>query len=133
MSAVEVVPKESVVDARGGLNKGSGTILPRRIVKYVSSAVDGIDVSSAATDPLAGVNGESAALPGEYASIRLRGRVIVTAGGSFSRGSKLTSDGSGRAIATTTSGHNVLGYAASDSTGADTLAVVELTPGASVP
>lgn len=67
-------------------------------------------LASAATDKLSGVlmnKPES----GETALVYSRGKAPVIAGGNIAIGDRLTSDGSGKAIATTTEDNIVLGEA----------------------
>jgi hypothetical protein len=84
-------------------------------------------VSTAATDKIIGVL-DNAPVSGDDAVVRLlssSGTGKVKTGGSGSAGDKLTSDGAGKAITTTTSTNRVFGLALTDFTSGD---VVEYLP-----
>lgn len=65
---------------------------------------------------------------GRPASIAVGGVVKVKAGGSISAGDRLTSNGSGKAIATTTTG-NVYGFIALENGASDDLVAALVCPG----
>ena len=69
-------------------------------------------LATAGADALLGVTelvGSDAS--GDRVDLVLAGAVKVTYGGKIAKGDRLTADGSGRAVATTTAGHKVLGLA----------------------
>lgn len=70
-------------------------------------------VATAATDKIIGVT-QGAAAAGETATIKLRsgsGTFKAKAGGTIAVGDRLTSNGSGQLIATTTAANEVVGFA----------------------
>lgn len=96
-----------------GGNKGyvaTAALADGVIVKISSGQVV---IATAATDKFIGVT-VGAIAAGETGTIRLRsaaGTMKVKAGGTIAVGDKLTSNGSGVAIATVTSGNEILGMA----------------------
>jgi hypothetical protein len=85
-------------------------------------------VATAATDKFIGVTMNKAAA-GETASIRLRssqGTIKVKAGGTIAVGDKLTTNGSGQAIATVTAGNEILGMALEAGASGDMVEVMQM-------
>lgn len=88
------------------------TAIPARtLVNY--GAADGTGVPAAdATKFLVGVSSEVDTAIGQRASVHMNGNIAdVIYGGTVARGDALTSDASGRAIATTTAGNRCVGFA----------------------
>lgn len=85
--------------------------VPRyRIVK--PGATGGCVLATAATDKLLGTNGsEMGSAIGEVADVGVGPVPVVVLGGTVAAGDHLTSDASGKAIATTTIGHSTIGRA----------------------
>lgn len=81
------------------------------IVKAASATT--VNLASAATDVLLGVlenapvSGDTAVVVGRHSNETCK----VIAGGSITLGAKITSDGNGKAVVTTTTGNQVLGIA----------------------
>lgn len=88
----------------------SAAISPFRIVKL--GAADGqVTSGAAATDLLIGVCNEVGPAINERCDVIHSGIAFVEAGAAVTRGSSITSDASGRGIATTTTGNRVIGLA----------------------
>ncbi len=130
MAAVVFVQKEltSVDSVRSVVNRDAIAITRRRIVALSSASTDAVVLATGPSAVLFGVS-ESTALVGEFFNSHLRGKRVVDCGGSFSRGAAITSDGSGRAVSTTTPGDRIIGYASSDGQGIGTTAEIELSWG----
>lgn len=82
------------------------------------TADDTVDLAAAATDIIVGVlyNKPKAPTNGKYDNAQVRlasaaGTTRVVAGGTINRGDFITSDANGKAVATTTTGDNVIGRA----------------------
>lgn len=95
----------------------SGAIASYRLVKF--GAADGsVAIASAATDLLIGGNGRIAAADGDRIDVVRDDFVEVQLGGTVMRGQKLTTDSSGRAIASApTTGSNVQVIGIAESSG----------------
>jgi len=106
--------------------KANGNITPSRIVKLVSGTDNGVTISAAATSvnigvaqkgtrraPGTGDDDGFAAIAGENVGVYSAGSgtAVVEAGGTVAVGDALTSDANGRAIATTTDGDFIIGWA----------------------
>ena len=87
-----------------------GTIAARRIVKY--GAADGIVVQSAgATDLHVGVSTDLGSASGERQDVFMIGNIVeVDFGGTITRGTAVTSDATGKAVAAVT-GNKAVGFA----------------------
>jgi hypothetical protein len=98
------------------------------IVKADVSNDQAIVLAAAATDPVVGilVNLPKAT---KAANVQWLGSCKVIAGGTVTRGDKVTSDSSGHAITTTSSGNTVVGIALSSAVSGDIFEIL-LTPGA---
>mgnify|MGYP000122456487 CR=1 FL=1 len=80
------------------------------IVKF--GATDGsVVTAAAATDKLIGTAGNVAPTTGERVDVARSGIDQVVLGGTVARGDALTSNASGAAIATTTAGNRIIGFA----------------------
>lgn len=96
-----------------GNSKGfisTGALAQGVIVKIASGEVV---AGAAATDALVGVTSDAVSA-GNTVSVKLRsgaGTAKVIAGGTIAVGDRVTSDGSGHAVATTTAGDEVVGIA----------------------
>lgn len=97
------------------------------LVKADVSNDESIVLAAAATDPIIGVlvNKPKA---GKAANVQWLGSCKVIAGGTITRGDKVTSDSSGHAITTTSSGNTVVGYALASAVAGDIVEIF-LTPG----
>jgi hypothetical protein len=85
-------------------------VTKHRIIKFGSDD-DSVVHGAAATDKLIGVSDFIDVDAGERVDVHLVGPVHVEYGGVVARGDLLTSDASGRAIATTTTDNRVVGVA----------------------
>lgn len=99
--------------SNAGISKGykATAALGEGIAVKISSGE--VVVATAATDKIIGVT-MSACAAGETVSVRLRsstGTMKVKAGGTIAIGDRLTSNGSGQLIATTTAANEVVGVA----------------------
>ena len=100
-----------------GLTKpytAGGTIAARRIVKFGSA--DGVVVqAAAATDLLIGVSTDLGSASGERQDVFMAGNIVeVDFGGTITRGSPVTADASGKAVAAapaTGANVNCIGFA----------------------
>jgi hypothetical protein len=71
-----------------------------------------IETATGPTDPLCGTTGKiGAEAAGDMVDRSLGGIAAVQLGGPVSAGDKLTSDANGKAVATTTAGHRIIGFA----------------------
>lgn len=104
------------------------TTLQFRIVKLMANKRE-VNVATAAADALLGVNQEKPSAVGRPTSVRLLGISKVVAGAAITIHSAITSDGFGRAIATTTAGNSVLGYALEAATAIGDIITVLILPG----
>lgn len=99
-----------------GLQKtliAGAAVTGRRIVKFGATALNAV-VGAAATDKLIGVSDTLGADSGEAFDVILDGIAEVTYGATVAAGDLLTSDSTGRAIATTTATHRIIGVAMLD-------------------
>ncbi len=98
------------------------------IVKADVSNDESIVLAAAATDPIVGI---LVNLPkaGKAANVQWLGSCKVLAGGTITRGDKVTANSSGAAITTTSSGNTVVGIALQSAVSGDLFEVL-LTPGA---
>jgi hypothetical protein len=80
------------------------------IVKISTTVDQNVVIAAAATDPIIGVL-QNKPKAGEPAVVRWGGSTKVIAGGTITAGDCVTSDGSGHAITTTTTGNVILGRA----------------------
>lgn len=88
------------------------------IVKQDASNDNSVVAAAASTDPILGVlQNKPKAL--ESAVVRWGGSSKVIAGGTITRGDRVTSDGSGHAVTTTTNKDVVLGIALQSAVAAD--------------
>ena len=113
---------------RNVTNVGAATIVAKKLVKISGTTYKGGDVASAAADKPLGVAVEDIAV-GATKSVRVSGPVVATSGGALVRGDYVTSDASGRAIATTTSGNGVWGRVMTPTSAADQDFLLEMAPG----
>lgn len=95
-------------DFRGRLAEGAVAALS--IIKP-GTGVGGCLAASAATDKLLGTSDELAHVAGEMVDFAVGPVPKVRLGGTVAVGDALTSDASGAAIATTTTGNRVIGFA----------------------
>lgn len=95
-------------DFRGRVAEGA--VAKYRIVKSGTAAGSCVQ-AAAATDKLLGTSDELDHVIGETVDIAVGPVPFVTLGGTVAVGDWLTSDASGRAIATTTAGNQVIGRA----------------------
>lgn len=94
--------------------EASAIIAPYRIVRFSDAAASSkVATASAATgQALVGTTGKiGASAAGQMADVERAGLNPVQLGGPVSAGDWLTSDANGKAIATTTIGHQVIGRA----------------------
>jgi hypothetical protein len=103
-------------------------ISPFRLVKLGADDVTVLP-SAAATDLLIGVCNEVGPALGERCDLVMVGIAFVEAGAAITRGSAMTSDASGRGIATTTAGNAVIGRALEAAAAAGDIIRVLLAPG----
>lgn len=91
----------------------SAAVLPYRIIKFSDTAASSkVATAAAATDPLVGTTGKlGASAIGGMADLTRAGIGSVQLGGVVTAGAKLTSDANGKAIATVTAGHRIIGFA----------------------
>lgn len=87
-----------------------------------------IDTATAATAPLVGVQ-QDRGKAGEAIAVAISGICRVKAGAGLTFGQRVTSDGSGRAIATTTDKDNFVGIVVKGVSNANEIAEILLTPG----
>ena len=79
--------------------------------------------AAAATDPIVGVL-QSKPKAGAAAVVRHIGTTKVVCGGTITRGDKVTSDGNGKAVTTTTSGNQVVGRALQSGVSGDVIEIL---------
>jgi hypothetical protein len=116
---------------RAGFND-STSIAAKRLVKYDTGSSLSVALATAATDKFVGVTMEAIA-QNRSGDVQVAGRAILTAGsGGVARGDRVTSDGSGKGIATTTEDNTVAGEALTDAD-ADEDFEIELRLGSHVP
>ena len=96
------------------------------IAKFDTSG--NVVVAAGATDKMIGVIREEAT-SGNPATIQFGGVGKVISGGVIAAGDLLTSDGSGKAIATTSSGNRIIGIADKAAAGANVVISALLFPG----
>ena len=70
-----------------------------------------ISPAAASTDPLAGTTGKLGGEAGDMVDLTKGGIGSVTLGGTVTAGAALTSDANAAAVATTTAGDRIIGYA----------------------
>ena len=114
--------------------KATGNVTPSRIVKLVSGTDHGVTISASATSPNIGVaqmgtrrapgtadDDGYAAIAGENVGVYSAGSGMspVEIGGTVAVGDALTANSSGQAIATTTEGDFIIGWALEAGTTAD--------------
>jgi hypothetical protein len=111
---------------RQGVNSDVAVIPAMKIVQMDTATADGIKIATAVGNILLGVTDIDIAI-GEEQSYQRTGKARVLAGAAFNRGDKLTTDGSGRAIVSTTPATDgLIGRAWTAATGANDIAEVEL-------
>lgn len=98
------------------------------IVKVDVSNDQSVVIAAASTDPIMGVL-QNKPKAGEAAVVRWGGSSKVLAGGTITRGDRVTSDGSGHAVTTTTNKDVVLGLALSSAVSGDVVEVALSHPG----
>ena len=93
--------------------RAAGAIGAHLIVAFADAANDAtVTVAADNLDPLVGTTGKiGASAAGEMADITRGGLGSVTLGGTVKAGDALTSDANAKAIATTTAGDRIIGYA----------------------
>lgn len=90
----------------------SAAVAAYRIVKFSDTAASSkIATAAAATDPLVGTTGKMGGDIGEMTDVVRGGIGAVQLGGTVTAGAALTSDANGKAIATTTTGNRIIGFA----------------------
>lgn len=87
-----------------------GSINAYRIVKPGTAAL-GCLAAAAATDLLLGTSDELDHVTGEVVDVSMGDIHKVRLGGTVAAGAALTSDANGKAIATTTAGNRIIGFA----------------------
>lgn len=87
-----------------------GSVGRFRIVKAGTGAKSCV-LAAAATDKLLGTSDELSHVSGEQVDVALGAVPFVVLGGTVAQGDWLTSDANGAAVATTTTGHQVIGRA----------------------
>lgn len=98
------------------------------IVKADVSNDQSVVLAIAATDPVVGILQNKPAI-GAQALVQWLGSSKVVAGGTITRGDRVTSNSSGQAITTTSAGNSVVGIALSSAASGDIVEIL-LTPGA---
>lgn len=98
------------------------------IVKADTSNDESVVLAVAATDPVVGVLQNKPAA-GAQALVQWLGSTKCVAGGTITRGDKVTANASGQAITTTSSGNTVVGIALASAVSGDIFELL-LTPGA---
>ncbi len=105
-----------------GLQKtlvAGAAVSANRIVKFGATDKNAI-LAAAATDKSIGISDNLGADSGEAFDVIISGIASVTYGGTVAAGDLLTSDSTGRAIATTTATHRIIGVAMLDGVIGDT-------------
>jgi hypothetical protein len=121
--ARQIVPDGAV---RAGLNTSGVTIPKHRIVRD-HTLTDAIQIATAATQNPKGISMQQI-LADVTGDVQVAGKAVLEAGAAVAKGDLLTSDGSGRGIATTTPGNFVIGKAVTATiTGAGDLIEVEMS------
>jgi hypothetical protein len=122
----QALPKFTIPSLQQSGDNQSGTdIPPYRIVKRVLAGTPGqIALATTNADFYVGTTTETV-YNGRSASVQDGGLAVVETGGVFAVGDRLTSDGSGRAIKSTSLTHQLLGRAYTASTGAGDFASYE--------
>jgi hypothetical protein len=119
----------------GGIRAGRNDttlIAAKRLVKYDTGNGIAVALATAATDKLVGVTMESIDTD-RCGDVQVAGKAILTAGsGGVARTNRITSDGSGKGIVTTTQGNTIAGVALTDAD-ADEDFEIDLEIGAHVP
>lgn len=87
-----------------------GAVGRYRIIKS-GAGVKSCVLAAAATDKLLGTSDELAHLTGEQVDLAVGSVPFVVLGGTVAQGDALTSDANGAAIATTTTGNRIIGFA----------------------
>lgn len=87
-----------------------GAVSGFRIVKAGTAAMSCVQ-AAAATDLLLGTSDELDHVAGEMVDVSLLSVGRVRLGGTVAAGAALTSDAAGKAIATTTTGNRIIGFA----------------------
>ena len=104
-----------------------GAITKYRFVKHGSSDYQ-IQLAAASSDKIIGVSPQVDSVDNQRVDVVFEGITEITAGGSVARGDLLTSDSTGRAVATTTAGHRIGGIAQTGGGTGDTI-FVHVVPG----
>lgn len=116
-----------------GLNSGVVDIAAKRLVKYdAANGENGCALATLATDKFKGVTQETL-VAGRLGNLQKEGMTILTAGGVVAIGDRITSDGSGKGIATTTEDNTVAGEAVTAASGDTVDFQIELRLGSHVP
>jgi hypothetical protein len=97
-------------------------VSPYRIVKPGATDANVVQ-GAAATDKLIGVGDSLGASSGETFDVILDGIALVKAGGTIAFGDPITSDATGQAVASTTQGNRVVGYAMESAVAGDLVGV----------
>lgn len=122
-----------------GLNFAGADIAAKRLVGYDgANGRNAVALAATATTKFVGVTMET--IPAAVSSVAVGGRdvqrkgeAILTAGGVVAIGDRITSDGSGKGIASVTEDNTVAGEAISAASGDGVDFMIRLTPGAHVP
>lgn len=93
------------------------------IVKADTANDQSVVLGAAATDPIVGVL-QNKPKAGQGALVRFIGTSKVIAGGTITRGDKVTSNASGQAITTVTAGNTVVGIALSSAVVGDIVEIL---------
>lgn len=116
-----------------GYNASVSDIAAKRIVKYdADNGEHGVALATAATDKFRGIT-EETLVAGRLGNVQKAGMGILTSGGTVNIGDRITSDGSGKGIATTTEDNTVVGEARTATTGADQDFQIQILLGTHVP
>lgn len=97
------------------------------IAKVDTSNDESIVLAAASTDPIVGVVQNKPAA-GHFANVQFAGTAKIIAGGTITRGDKVTSDASGHAVTTTTNKDRMVGTALVSAVAGDIFEVM-LVPG----
>ena len=89
-----------------------------RILKFTSTQ-DGVDISTATTDKLAGISVEDMPVGGPTRSYQTGGKAMVKSGAAVAIGDRLRPDSQGRGVAATVTGQQTVGLAVSPASAAD--------------
>jgi hypothetical protein len=95
-------------DFRGRVAEGA---VGRYLILKPGTAANSCLVAAAATDKLLGTGDELAHVTGEMVDLNVSPIGKVVLGGTVAAGDALTSNASGQAIVTTTTGNRIIGYA----------------------